>query len=139
MHTVTMEFPEDYADKLSHLHPDGLTDAIKEAVTIYMYLGQSTLGKLRADSQFQSVPISAIIKQSINAPRLLRTRQTHEQLHDRNARIIEAIEKGENRAMIAAKYKLSLIRIHQIYSTYKARKQRDAFEIKEYHNAFKNV
>lgn len=134
-----MEFPENYADKLSHLHPDGLTNAIQEAIAIYMYLGQTTLGKLRADATFQNIPISAIIKQCINAPRLLQTRQTHKQLNDRNIQIIQAIERGETRALVAAKHKLSLIRVHQIYSTYKARKQRDVIEISEYHKANKNL
>jgi DNA-binding NarL/FixJ family response regulator len=136
MHTLTLEFPEEFADKLASMHMEGLTKAVQEAINTYVALGKDTITKLRNEAKKEDVPIASVIRQALIAPRLLQTKQNRQYLTERDAQIIHAIERGDRRTEVAAEHNLSLIRVHQIYGSYRARKKKDLADMK---NANKSV
>ena len=116
MHILTLELPEDFADRLSTMHPNGLDPAVREAIKTYVNLGASTVTKLRADATAANVRIASIIKQALAKPEPF----TSYHRKDRYRDIIADVLAGKRRATVAAKHNLSLIRVHQIMAKYKA-------------------
>lgn len=116
MHILTLELPEDFADRLSSLHPNGLDAAVREALKTYASLGATTVTNLRHDATQAEVSIATLIKQSLAKPKPF----TSYHRNDRDREIIADVLAGKRRATVAAKHNLSLIRVHQIVAKYKA-------------------
>ena len=116
MHLLTLELPVEFADRLAALHPNGLDAAVREALKTYTNLGVVTVTKLRADAAQAEISIAAVIKQALAKPEPF----TSYHRKDRDRDIIADVLGGKRRATVAAKYNLSLIRVHQIMAKYKA-------------------
>jgi hypothetical protein len=110
MHLLTLELPPEFAAKLAALHPDGLDAAVHEGLTTYASLGVPTITKLRDNAQKANTPIADVIRDAIIDRSVTKA--------ERDANIIAEVLDGKRRALVAAKYRLSLIRIHQIMAKY---------------------
>ena len=118
MHILTLELPPDFADRLAAMHPDGLDAAVREGLKAYVSLGPATITKFRQDATQAEVSLGSVLKRVLELP----APKPVYSMKDRDKRIIAAVLSGQRRATVAARFDLSLIRIHQIMAAYKAAK-----------------
>ena len=135
LHTVELELPTDFANRLRELDDNGIDGAIAAGLKLYVALGKDYQEKLARIRSAEGLSTSAATKRALDfyienahmhSPEDIRTRLRRtgnkEERITRDARIVELADKGLTRAGIAVEVGLSAIRVSQILAYERAKR-----------------
>lgn len=135
LHTIELELPIEFTDRLRELDDKGLDGAIAAGLKLYVALGKDYQEKIARIRAAEGVSSSAAAKRALDfyieyahahSPEDVRTKLRRtgnkEERIARDARIVELADKGLTRAGIAVEVGLSAIRVSQIIAYERARR-----------------
>ena len=123
LYTLELEFPMEFADRLSESHPDGINSATVQALKFWVSLGDPARETIAKQAGLEGISRAEFVRRAISnlmhpeQPAYLNLKQDlplAERRKARNEDIAYRALRGAPRKELAKQYGLSEIRVHQI-------------------------